>query len=438
MQVVVVGLNHKTAPVDIREKLAFDTTDTATALEQLKGRFHEAEFVLLSTCNRVELYCASSPLSDTGVVDADTVAAFFSEFHNVPSQDFKDFLYVRTDGDAVRHLLTVASSLDSMVVGEDQIIGQVKESYRLACSARSTGKVLNRLFHCAFATSKKIHTNTSISTGRVSIAGIAVELALQLFADIKTAKVVVIGAGEMGELLVQHLLHAMCKSITVVNRSHERGLSVAKRYGIMARRWNELDESLRDANIVIASAATQDYLFNKDSFKKMMDQRREQTLLIIDIAVPRNFEPSVNEIDNVYLYSVDELSEVAEQNRKARKADIAKGTHIIGESVAEFMDWFRARDIGPLLGQMKERFAQISQNELERFFVGVRQDASCRAVMESMVRRIVNRLLHCVIKNVDVVAKEHGPDEAAKLVDSIVRRAEEISSETTDKDNGQS
>ena len=438
MQIVVVGLNHKTAPVDIREKLAFDTTETTAALEQLKSRFHEAEFVLLSTCNRVELYCASSPLSDTGVVDSDKVAAFFSEFHNVPLQDFQDFLYVRTDGDAVRHLLTVASSLDSMVVGEDQIIGQVKESYRLACSARSTGKVLNRLFHCAFATSKKIHTHTSISTGRVSIAGIAVELALQLFADIKTAKVVVIGAGEMGELLVQHLLHAMCKSITVVNRSHERGLSVAKRHGIIARPWNELDELLRDANIVIASAAAQDYLFKKDSFTKIMDQRREQTLLIIDIAVPRNFEPSVNEIDNVYLYSVDELSEVAEQNREARKADIAKGTHIVGESVAEFMDWFRARDIGPLLGQMKERFAQISQNELERFFVGSRQDASCRDVMESTVRRIVNRLLHCVIKNVDVVAKEHGPDEAAKLVDRIVRRAEEISSETTDKDNGQS
>ncbi|MHC4260341.1 MAG: glutamyl-tRNA reductase [Planctomycetota bacterium] len=438
MQITVVGLNHRTAPVDIREKLAFDAAETTTALEQFKGRFHEAEFVLLSTCNRVELYCAGSPLSDMGVVDADTVTAFFSEFHNVALQDFQDFLYVRTDEDAARHLLTVASSLDSMVVGEDQIIGQVKESYRLACSARSTGKVLNRLFHCAFATSKRIHTNTSISTGRVSIAGIAVELALQLFADMRTAKVVVIGAGEMGELLVQHLLHAMCESITVVNRSHERGLGVAKRYGIEARQWNELDELLKDANIVIASAAAQDYLFKKDSFKRIMDQRRERTLLIIDIAVPRNFEPSVNELDNVYLYSVDELSEVAEQNRKARKADIAKGTHIIGESVAEFMDWFRARDIGPLLGQMKEKFARISQNELGRFFVGARRDASCRDVMEPMVKRIVNKLLHCVIKNVNVVAKEHGPAEAAKLVDSIVRQAEEISAETSNKNNDQS
>ncbi|MHC4423786.1 MAG: glutamyl-tRNA reductase [Planctomycetota bacterium] len=438
MKITVVGLNHTNAPVDIREKLAFDATETIRALRQLKDRFHHAEFVLLSTCNRVELYSASPPRSDTAGVDAETIAGFFSEFHDVTLQDFQDFLYVHTDERAVRHLLRVASSLDSMVVGEGQIIGQVKESYRLACNARSAGKVLNRLFHCAFSTSKKVYTNTSISNGRVSIAGIAVELAMQLFADIAASRVVVIGAGEMGELLVQHLLHAKCKNITVVNRSYERGLGIAKRYGIEVREWNELDEQLKQANIVIASATAQDYLFRKDSFKRIMDRRREQTLLIIDIAMPRNFEPSVNEIENVYLYSVDELSEVAEQNHKAREADIVKGTHIIGEGVAEFMDWFSARDIGPLLGQMKEKFAQISQNELERFFVGSRRDASCRDVMEPMVKRIVNKLLHCVIRNVNVVAKEHGSAEAAKFVDSIVRQAEEISAETNNKDNKQS
>jgi len=353
MKIIVLGLNHKSAPIEIREKLAFDAADTIKALRQLKDKFHEAEFVLLSTCNRVELYSACEGM---GGVPAETIAKFLSGFHNVALEDFQDFLYVHNDADAARHLLTVASSLDSMVVGEEQIIGQVKESYRLACAAKSTGKVLNRLFHCAFATSKKIHANTSISSGRVSVAGIAVELAMQLFADISAAKVVVIGAGEMGELL----------------------------------------------------------------------------------AVPRNFEPSVNEIENVYLYSIDELSKVAEENLKAREGDITKGTHIIAENVAEFMDWFRSRDIGPLVGQMKKKFAQISQNELEHFFVGVRQEASCREVMEAMVNRIVNKLLHCVIKNVDVVAKKHGPAEAAKFIDSIVRQAEEISAEPNNKDDVQS
>ena len=435
MKIIVLGLNHKSAPIEIREKLAFDAADTIRALRQLKDRFHEAEFVLLSTCNRVELYSACEGM---GGVAAETIAKFLSEFHNVALENFQDFLYVHNDEDAARHLLTVASSLDSMVVGEEQIIGQVKESYRLACAAKSTGKVLNRLFHCAFATSKRVHTNTSISNGRVSVAGIAVELAMQLFADISEAKVVVIGAGEMGELLVRHLFHVGCRNITIVNRSRERGLSVAKRYGIEARQWEELTEQLIGANIAIASAATQDYLFRKDSFKKIMNSRLERALLIIDIAVPRNFEPSVNEIENVYLYSVDELAKVAEENLKAREEDITKGTHIIAENVAEFMDWFRSRDIGPLVGQMKKKFAQISQKELEHFFVGVRQEASCREVMEAMVNRIVNKLLHCVIKNVKVVAKKHGPAEAEKLVDSIVRQAEEISAEPNNKDDVQS
>jgi glutamyl-tRNA reductase len=431
MKIVVIGLNHKSAPIDIRERLTFDATETIRALRQLKNRFSEAEFVLLSTCNRVELYCACKRVGGVAVKD---LTKFLSDFHNVPLEDFQDFLYICNNEDSVKHLLTVASSLDSMVVGEAQILGQVKESYRLACTAKSTGKVLNRLFHCAFATSKKIHATTSISSGRLSVAGIAVELAMQLFADISSAKVVVIGAGEMGELLLQHLLRAGCKNVMIVNRSLQRALDMVKHYGIEARKWEELTEQLIGANIAIASAAVQDYLFKKDSLKEIMNRRPEGSLLIIDIAVPRNFEPTVNEIKDVYLYSVDDLSKVAEQNRKAREEDIAKGMPIIHENVADFMDWFRARDIGPLIGQMKEKFAQIGKNELERFFAGARRNASCREVAEAMVKRIVNKLLHCVIKNVDAVAKEQGPAEAAKLVDSIARQAEEISAKPDDNE----
>ena len=435
MKIVVVGLNHKTAGIDIRERLAFDAGQVVSALRELKGRFPEAEFVLLSTCNRIELYSACK---STGGVDAETITGFFSEFHKVGLDDFRDFLYIHNDVDAARHLLTVASSLDSMVVGEAQIIAQVKESYRLACSAKSTGKVLNRLFHSAFGTAKKIHTATSIASGRVSIAGVAVELAMQLLADVSAAKIVVIGAGEMAELLLQHLVHEGCKNITIVNRSFDRGLKMANRYDVSTRKWEELNGQLAAADIAIASAAAPDYLFSRDSFKPIMSSRHKGALLIIDIAVPRNFEPSVNEIEDVYLYSIDDLSEVAEQNRKTREESITKGMQIAYEKVADFMAWFKSRDIGPLIGQMKERFAQISQNELKRFFVGTRESASCRDVMEPMVNRIVNKLLHCVIKNVNTVAKEHGPGEAAKLVDSIVRQAEEISSEANDKEDVQS
>jgi glutamyl-tRNA reductase len=432
MKILVVGLNHKSAPIDVREKLAFDPEQVLRALRELKHRFGEAEFVLLSTCNRVELYCASRS------VGWEDLAKFLSEFHGVRWEEIQEYLYYYNDEDSVRHLLTVASSLDSLVVGEAQIIGQVKESYRLACIAKSTGKVLNRLFHCSFATSKNVHTITSISQGRVSVAGVAVELAMQLFADISLAKVIVIGAGEMGELLVQHLQQTGSKNITIVNRSYDRGLNLAKQYGIKAQKWEALEEQLTDADIVIASASVQDYLFKKGSLKKIIDRRRKGRLLVIDIAVPRNFEPSVNEIEEVYLYSVDDLSEVVEQNRKAREEDIVRSMEIVSENVTDFMEWFAAKDLGPLIGQMKKKFAEISQHEMEKFFVGSRQEASCQEVMEAMVKRIVNKLLHCVIKNVNTVAKENGATEAARLVDSIVRQAEEIAAEPSDKKDEQS
>jgi len=432
MKIVVLGLNHKTAPVEIREKLAFDTTETSQALFELKKKFSQAEFVLLSTCNRVELYCAGKHCQGA---DTAKLAEFFSEFHGIELGKFRQFLYAYEDEDAVRHLLTVASSLDSLVVGEAQIIGQVKESYRLACAAKTTGKILNRLFHCAFATSKKVYTTTSISNGRVSVAGVAVELARQLFEDISSAKVVVIGAGDTGQLIVQHLLQAGAQNITIVNRSYERGLNVAEQYSVRAEKWEQLNEQLISANIAIASASVQDYLFRKDTFKEITARRKEEALLIIDIAVPRNFEPEINELEGLYLYSIDDLEAVVEQNRKARERDMAKGMEIVLENAAEFIEWFSSKDIGPLIGRMKKQFKQISENEMQRFFVGVRQDACCKEVMEATVNRIVNKLLHCVIKNVNIVAKENGATEAARLVDSIVKQAEEIMAETSGKED---
>jgi glutamyl-tRNA reductase len=423
MKIIVAGLNHKSAPIDIREKLAFNTAKSLKALAQLKNRFDGSEFVLLSTCNRVEIYCACSRSSGIG---GRSMVEFLSEFHNIPLEEFQDFLYVYNDADAVRHLLTVASSLDSMVVGETQIIGQVKESYKLACGAKTTGRVLNRLFHCAFGTSKKILTNTSISNGRVSVAGVAVDLAMQLFPEVSSAKVAVIGAGEMGELLVRHFLHSGCRDITVVNRSLERGITLAQKYDICARGWDELAELIVEADIVIASAASQEYLFEERTFRDMVQHRRKGHLLIIDVAVPRNFAPAVNRIEEVYLYSIDELSETAERNRKAREDDIAMGLRIIDENLCSFMDWFRARDIGPVIGEMKDTFERIGQKEVENFFVGVRQDASRREVMDAMIHRIVNKLLHGVIKNIDLILQKYGSAEAAKLANDIVQHAEEV------------
>ncbi|MBN1975511.1 MAG: glutamyl-tRNA reductase [Sedimentisphaerales bacterium] len=430
MKIVSIGINHKSAPIDIREKMYFSTEQTSQALSELKKNFPDGEFVLLSTCNRVEIYCACNR---AGCAEHEQIAKFLADFHKLDLNDFHELLYFYSDEDAVRHLLTVACGLDSMVLGEAQVLGQVKESYKLACSAKSTGKIINRLFHCAFFTGKKVHSRTGVSDGRISVAGVAVELAKKLFSEIAKSKIVVIGAGEMGELLVKHLLHAGCPDITVINRSFEHGKLIAERRGIKAAKWSELNKNIINADIVVSSVSSQEHLFDRKKIQKIMDKRREKPLLIIDISVPRNFEPDVDAIENVHLYSIDELSIVAKENLKTRQEDIARCMQIISKETNAFMEWFSTVEIGPLIGRMKEQFGQISRNELERFFTGVRQEAPCKEVLETMVDRIVNKLLHCVISNVESVAKNNSPGEAARLIHDIVCQAQKISSEADEK-----
>lgn len=427
MEIAVVGINHKTALVDIRERLAFDAESTVLALKLLKDRFTEGEFVLLSTCNRVEIYCALKKNDD---LSPDELGRFLGDFHNVDFAEYQDSLYTYHGEEAVRHLLRVASSLDSMVVGEPQISAQVKESYRLACTAGCTGKILNKLFHCAFKTSKNIYTVTPITNRRVSVAGVAVELARQLFEDTKAAKIVVLGAGNMGELLVEHFLHIKCNDITIINRTVDKGKKIAERYRISTDRWENLNEHLSEADIVVAAAATtQDYLFEHSSFAKVMDKRRGSALLVIDIAVPRNFEPSINDIENVHLYSIDDLAQVVLDNIKMRQADAVKAVDIVCHNVNEFMEWFSIRDIGPIIGKIKESFRRIHQIETERFLAGLEEHIDCKEDMERMSGRIVNKLLHCIIQNVSTTAREKGADTAAKLAGSIIARAEKIVAE---------
>ncbi|MBN2591064.1 MAG: glutamyl-tRNA reductase [Sedimentisphaerales bacterium] len=432
MKIVCIGLNHKSAPLDIREKLFFNTEQINAALVELKKSFPDAEFLLLSTCNRVEIFCACKRV---GGMEYEQLANFLADFHKLNLNNFRELLYFYSDEDVVRHLLTVASGLDSMVLGEEQILSQVKESYKLACSAKSTGKITNRLFHCAFFTSKKVHTCTGISDGRISVAGVAVELAKKLFAEIAKSKTVVIGAGEMGELLVKHLLHIGCSDITVINRSFEKGNAIARRRGIKAAQWSELNEKIVDSDIVISSVSMKEYLFDRNKMQEIMDKRQNKPVLIIDISVPRNFDPEVAEIENVHLYSIDELSYVAKENLKAREGDISKCMQIISEETCSFMEWFDTIELGPLIGRMKKQFGQITQAELERFFVGIRQEAPCREVLETMVNRIVNKLLHCVISNVESTAKNDSPGEAARLIQNIMSQAEKISSDTQGQSN---
>ncbi len=435
MKIVVVGLNHKTAPIQVRERLSFNASDAQTALEQLKAQHPKAEFALLSTCNRVELYSAAD---QDGWEDGEALISFLCETRSIAPSDLRDHLYIHANGAAVRHLLKVTSSLDSLVVGESQIVNQVKESYKMACAAQSVGKILNRLYHCAFSTSKEVHTSTSIAKGRVSVAGVAIELAQQLFADIKRARALVIGAGQMGELLVQHLLHLGCRDIMIVNRTFCKAKRMAGEYGVAALPWEQLDEQLCTVDIVVGSAAVQDYLFDEKALAPLVRQRQQKTLLVIDIAVPRNFAPAINDLENVYLFSVDDLSEVAQQNQQVREHDITVGLDLIAENATEFLEWLDVCDLGPQIGQLKMAFTQISQKELDRFFVGTREDAACRETLVPMVKRVANKILYCVIKHVNTAAKEQGTHEAAKIVQQIVKHAEQISMEKSQTEEGTS
>ena len=424
MKILLIGLNHKSAPIEIRERLSFSAEETAAALSRLREAFPRGEFVLLSTCNRVEIYSASDR---EGWETGEELAQYLAENREVDLGQFKDSLYICAGARAVSHLFRVTSSLDSLVVGESQIVSQVKDSYKLACDRQATGKVLNRLFHAAFATSKEIHATTGIAKGRVSVAGVAIELAQQLFGKMTKARALVIGAGEMGELLVQHLLHVRCKETVIVNRTLARAEEMAQQYRVSARPWEELDDAFVNADIVIGSATCDTFLYDQAALKSILRRRRRPLLLIIDIAVPRNFDPTIHDLEGVYLFSVDDLAGTAQQNQKSREQDVAVGLEIVRESTHDFMEWFGIRDLGPLIGQLKEAFMQVTDRELDRFFAGSQAEASSRDAMEPMVKRIVNKLLYCLIKNVNVVAKEQGPSEALKTVGRIVSHAEELS-----------
>lgn len=427
MQIILIGINHKTAPVDVRERLSYSAEHVCVALTRLREAYPGCEFVLLSTCNRVECYAVVDRAA--GPTPAQ-LANWLADFRSVAFSKIEEFLYIKTNEDAVTHLFTVASSLDSMVIGESQITAQVKESYKIASTCQTTGKVLNRLFHDAFRTTKQIIAKTSISNRRVSVAGVAVGLARQLFSDIKSAKVVIAGAGQMGELLVEHFQHEKCRDITVVNRSQPRGCQIAQKHEVCNTSWESLDQEIIDANIVVgAASAAEGYLFSRDRIKSLMSRRRNQLLLIIDIAVPRSFEPAVGQIENVYLYSIDDLAQVAQDNIKLREGDLERAIGIICESVSIFMDWFGTRDVGPLMGQIREAFEKIRETEMEKFFVGPRQDAHCKELMDAAMGRVVNKLCHCVIKNIDLLSKEQGIREAEKFAQSIIENAKQIMSE---------
>lgn len=389
--IVLLGLNHKTASVHVRECIAFTEDETERALRLLRESAAIKEAVLFSTCNRVELLMAVAK-QEEGLAAA---KRFLADFKKVPLDHFDDALYTYRGDDAVRHTFQVASSLDSMVVGEPQILGQMKTSYRQATVARTSGVILNKLLHRTFFVAKKVRTETGIGDHAVSISYAAIELGRKIFGDLQGKPVMLIGAGEMAELAVEHLIRNRAGALTVANRTFAKGVELARRFSGKAIHFEEIVDGIQDVDIVISSTGATDYVLRKQQIKQVMKNRRNRRLFFIDIAVPRDIDPEINRINNAYVYDIDDLKGIVDENIEDRNREAMKARRIIDEAVIGFRRWYETLAVVPTIVELRDKVETLARNELEKTLGSMSHlpEADKRA-LERMTHALVNKILH--------------------------------------------
>jgi glutamyl-tRNA reductase len=388
--IVLVGLNHRTAPVEVRERVAFANGQIDAALRRLIEVEAVAEGAILSTCNRVEVVaCGTDP---DAVSEA--LPRFLAREHGVPDTGLAGHLYTHTDRAAVRHLFRVAASLDSMVVGEPQILGQMKEQYAAAAAAGASGQVLHRCFHRSFSVAKRIRSETGIAEKAVSIGSAAVELARGIFDRLDDKSALLLGAGTMGELTARQLLAQGVGAIMVANRTFDRAIEVARDLGGTPVPWERLGHYLPLADLVIAAASGEKYLLGPAAMEKAIRGRRNRPMFLIDLAVPRALDPTLNGLDNVYLYDIDDLEGVIADNRGARAREAEKAELIVEAEVDAFWRWFTSLDVVPTIVALRQKLEAIRRRELERALGGLPVDARQREAIERLTQAIVNKILH--------------------------------------------
>ena len=391
MNLLLIGVNHKTAPVALREKMAGLIPDVGRAYQTLKAAPELLELLLYTTCNRVELLCVTE---DPAGAEA-RVKAFFAGDPEVAGGALDETLYVRQDSEAVQHLFRVAASLDSMVVGEPQILGQVKEAYRQATQHQATGPILNRLLHKTFSVAKRVRRETGIGDQAVSVSYAAVALGRKIFGTLAEKVVLLLGAGEMAELALEHLKSQGVAKIVVANRTLERGLRLAERFRGEAVSLEELETQLLAADIVISSTGSDTYLLSRDRVKAVMRPRKQRPLFLIDIAVPRDLDPAINELDNVYLYNIDDLQEVVAQGWQHRAKEAAKAERLVAAETLKFLDWLDTLAVYPTIIALKEKAARISKGELKKTLAQLGPlSPQQRQALEVLAQAITSKLLH--------------------------------------------
>lgn len=412
MNVLVVSCNHHHAGVNIREKLAFSgEQQLSSAYARWKREHPDSEIVVLSTCNRVEIYAADE--SEAEGVSSDDITRFISQFHDVPTDEFVQSVLAHHGPQAVSHLFEVACSIDSMVLGEPQIVNQVKEAYRIAQENDACGPLTNVLFQQALNVSARVRTETRLAEGRVSVASVAVgEFGRSIFSRFDNKTVLVIGAGEMAAETLQYLRSEGVQRVIVTNRSRSRGEKLAEEFSGEFVDFSELDLWLSRADVIVSTTGADETLISRERFRAARKRSQKQPVFILDLAAPRDFDPTIADIDdNVFLYDIDALEETCRRNRELREAEIQRAMQIIAEQTDRFMQEIYHRATGPVIHRLREHWNEISRIELDRLYRRLPDlNDPQRVAIEATIQRIVNKLLHPPLEALKDEARAGTPD----------------------------
>jgi glutamyl-tRNA reductase len=420
MTILLLGMSHKTAPVHVRERLAFGTGELPAALSSLVDRDVIGEASIVSTCNRVEIVAAGTEAEQC----FSRIQAFLSERGGLDGGSLAPHLYKRRDREAIEHLFRVAASLDSLVVGEPQILGQVRDAYKLGVEAGTIGRQLRPLFERAFAVAKRVRTETGIGGNAVSVSYVAVQLGRKIFDSLKGKTVLLVGAGEMAELAARHFIDAGTSRMLVANRTFERARELADNFGAAVVPFDQLEKWIADADIVLCSTAAPDYVLGPDDLRRALEERRNRPLFLIDISVPRQIDPDAGALENVFLFDMDDLHRAIEANVREREREAAVAEAIVEGEVAEFVGHMRASDIGPTVAELKGHLNEVALGEFERLRrrLGTLSPEQENAIKALLLPSIINKIAHPMISHMrDTARTESSVEESVSIWRRIFR-----------------
>jgi glutamyl-tRNA reductase len=407
--IVIVGLNHRSAPIEVREGVAFEDAYVRSALAGLRDYPSIEEGVIVSTCNRVEVIATAR---DCATASREISAFLDSQRAQRNGEPLEGHVYVHKGPEAVRHLFRVAASLDSMVVGEPQILGQLKQYYDAAQQAGTVGAILHRLFHRSFSVAKRVRSETGIGSGVVSVSSIAVDLAKRIFDRFDDKAVLLIGAGKMGDLMARSLKSSGVHSMMVTNRTFERAVELAEKIQGSPIRFEDFPRYLKMADLVIGCAGPSEVLIDAGTVERVLRERKQKTMFFIDIGDRRSFDARINDLDNVYLYNIDDLKSVAEDNLQERASEAQKAEEIVREEVTSFVRWMTSLDQVPVITALRGHFEEVRRREMEKSLGGGLKDLSDqqRAAVDDLTRAMMNKLLHAPISQLKRNSSEDGDD----------------------------